>query len=178
MKLVQKVGVFVGTLLIALGVGAFAASPASAVPPLGPFRIVMLGKCLDVEGGPGAVNNGAHLQLYDCLPSQYNQRFYLYSVFGYNNDAYQIRAAHSGKCLDVEGVSYNPGARIQQYDCIGPNQTNQVFRRVNYQGGVWQLMAVHSGDMMVAYSYNNGSSVIQGTHEGGSGSWWAFLDPI
>lgn len=40
---------------------------------------------------------------------------------------YQIVAHHSGKCLDVQGVSTQDMAAIQQYECIGSQQRNQIW---------------------------------------------------
>jgi ricin-type beta-trefoil lectin protein len=117
-------------------------SPASAAT-LGPYRIIASGtnQCLDVRDV--SLSNGAYLQLYHCLPYQYNQQFYLYEAG--RTWRFQIVAAHSGKCLDVKDVSQSNGAHIQQWDCLGWSQTNQLFDDVDAGGGNSLFRAVHSG---------------------------------
>ncbi|WHM40948.1 RICIN domain-containing protein [Streptomyces sp. BPTC-684] len=90
------------------------------------FTAAHSGKCLDVEGGPGATDNGDNVHQWTCHnPPRSNQRWFLQEAGdGY---AYQIQAAHSGKCLDVEG---GPGAtadgtNVYQWTCLGPANTNQ-----------------------------------------------------
>jgi hypothetical protein len=41
---------------------------------------------------------------------------------------FNLRAAHSGKCLDVTGVSLNDGAQLIQFSCLGGMKQNQLFR--------------------------------------------------
>ena len=47
----------------------------------------------------------------------------------------------SGKCLDVSGISYNPGARMQQWGCWGGE--NQKFQFTPVPGG-YTITAKHS----------------------------------
>ena len=45
----------------------------------------------------------------------------------------QVRSVHSKKCLDVD-ISKAPKAnetKVQQWDCLGPGQTNQLWRFTN-----------------------------------------------
>ena len=51
------------------------------------------GKCLDVAGGPGQLDNGRRVQMYDCLDND-NQRWTLENG--------ELRGL-GGKCLDVAG---------------------------------------------------------------------------
>ena len=44
-----------------------------------------------------------------------------------DNQSYQLISVNSGKCLDVTGISQAIGALMQQWDCGGPTQTNQLF---------------------------------------------------
>ncbi len=83
-------------------------------------------KCLDVAGGPAAVNNGVALQQWDCLGyAQANQRWQVSSSG--DGSTYYLNAVHSGKCLDVRGglAATANGAVLQQYDCLGYAQANQ-----------------------------------------------------
>lgn len=114
--------------------------------PFGSFQVVAQhsGKCLDVAGGTGAVGNGTNVQQWGCIgASQTNQLWRLVRV---SMNRFQVMAAHSGKCLDVAGgtgATAN-GTNVQQWDCIGTGQTNQLWRLVPV-GSRFQLIAIHSG---------------------------------
>jgi ricin-type beta-trefoil lectin protein len=171
-KFRQRIGVFFGTLIVTLGASAFAiAVPASAAVPYGPYQIHAFlheDKCLDVTDVSYA--NGAYLQLYDCLPSQPNQQFYLWPVPG-QFEIYQIQAIHSWKCLDVKDMSYSYGARIQQYDCLGYNQRNQLWQSVWVPDtGYQKFYALHSDKYLGNYGTYNGAPVVQET----STLWFLF----
>lgn len=89
------------------------------------------GKCLDVEGNSGA--NGAKIKQWHCLgQTQSNQLFRTQWVGkdANNRDIYQIKS-NSNKCLDIEGNSNANGANVQQWDCLGYGQTNQLFYLTN-----------------------------------------------
>jgi ricin-type beta-trefoil lectin protein/putative metal-binding protein len=61
---------------------------------------------------------------------------------------YNLRAAHSGRCLDVTG---GPGAiangtGIQQWDCLGPGQSNQMWNfKPSGDGSTYTVTALNSG---------------------------------
>ena len=162
----------VATLLVALATllaaGAVVASPASANPPTWAVNIRPdgTGKCMDVTGV--SYDNGAPIQLYDCLGgTQYNQVFYLVQN---PSNAWEVRivASHSGKCLDVQGVSQSPGAILQQYDCLGWNQRNQVFYMYPlYPGNRWYIQPTHSYQYVTYQGLFNGASVFQWPTGGG-----------
>jgi hypothetical protein len=66
------------------------------------------------------------------------------AVFG----PFNVRAAHSGKCMDVTGgpTAAGDGIRIQQYQCLGAAQTNQQWFFTETGDGVtYYLTAAHSG---------------------------------
>lgn len=138
----RKVAGIVAVGLLSVGLTLVSLGPASAAVS-GPYRITAPGtnQCLDVRDV--SQNNGAYLQLYQCLPYQYNQQFYLYEAG--QAWRFQIVAAHSGKCLDVRDVSQANGAHIQQWDCLGWSQMNQLFDDVDAGSGNSLLRAVHSG---------------------------------
>lgn len=150
-------------LLLGLGLVVALQAPASADnPAFGPVRLIPAGtsKCLDVSGISQA--NGALLQLYDCLPNQWNQQFYFYAVPNCF-ECYQIVPRHSWKCLDVVGASLATGAAIQQYDCLGFSQLNQVFQKIEYTAGYFALIPAHSYKYMSHGGGYNGSPVYQTT---------------
>jgi hypothetical protein len=89
------------------------------------------GKCLDVNGASTA--DGAAIQQWQCLDGAQNQQFTLRKVTYAGNDAhdYQLVARHSGKCVDVSGISTTPRALIHQWTCNPAGQAgplNQTWR--------------------------------------------------
>ncbi|WP_245983926.1 RICIN domain-containing protein [Streptomyces tateyamensis] len=88
------------------------------------------GLCLDVSGASTA--DGAAVIQWNC-GGQANQQFTLSPVTALGNSQdYQLVAAHSGKCVDVSGVSTTPGALIHQWTCDTGStlatKKNQIWR--------------------------------------------------
>lgn len=151
----QRVGVFLGVLVIALAAGFAVASPASATMTLYKIQLSGQDRCLDVRGVSYA--DGAVIQTYHCIATQPNQKFYLNTGVG---NRVQIIAYHSGKCLDVAGVSAAQGAYLQQYTCLGWSQTNQVFWQSN-NGGLNTFQVQYSEWCLNTSSLNDGATVTQ-----------------
>jgi len=89
------------------------------------------GKCLDVNGASTA--DGATVQQWSCVSGALNQQFTLRKVTYAGNDShdYQLLARHSGKCVDVSGISTAPRAAIHQWTCNPASQSsplNQTWR--------------------------------------------------
>lgn len=84
--------------------------------------------CLDVQGN--STENGAPVQQANCH-GQDNQ---LWRLVDMGNGQFQIVSKRSSKCLDVawdnDRYAHSNGARIQQWDCYGPNQLNQLWKIV------------------------------------------------
>lgn len=117
-------------------------------------------KCMDITDV--SYNNGAFVQIYDCLGSQQtNQLFYFWAVDGTSED-YQITPAHSWKCLDIWNVSQADYTRVQQWDCLGASQLNQVFT-VHWAAsfGGYTITPRHSGKPVNNWNTTNGSAVFQ-----------------
>ncbi|MEV4215949.1 RICIN domain-containing protein [Micromonospora sp. NPDC049662] len=88
------------------------------------------GKCLDVSGASTA-NSAAVIQR--TCQNATNQQFALRKVTYSGNDAhdYQLVARHSGKCVDVNGVSTAARASVIQWPCNAVTQgspLNQTWR--------------------------------------------------
>lgn len=88
------------------------------------------GKCLDVSGASTA--DGAAVQQWTCNGGT-NQQFTLNPVTALGNSQdYQLVAVHSGKCVDVSGVSTTAGAQIHQWTCDAASslstKKNQIWR--------------------------------------------------
>jgi ricin-type beta-trefoil lectin protein len=171
-KLRQRLWAFLVALITALGIGAVVASPASAFAGVYQIRPYGSGKCLDVTDV--SYSNGAYLQLYDCLgPTQNNQLFY-FSKVGGTTFNYQIKVVSSGKCLDVRDMSLSAGARIQQYDCIGYGQTNQIFQMIP-SGSRYSIVPTHSWQYVTYQGPFNGATVFQWPTS--SPVYWATVHP-
>ncbi|MFI9812694.1 RICIN domain-containing protein [Saccharothrix variisporea] len=88
------------------------------------------GKCLDVTAASTA--DGAAVIQWTCNGGA-NQQFTLRKVTysGNDPDDYQLVARHSGKCVDVSGISTAPGAVVHQWTCNPASQgspLNQTWR--------------------------------------------------
>jgi hypothetical protein len=88
------------------------------------------GKCLDVSGASTA--DGAAVIQWTCSGTT-NQMFTLKPVTALGNSKdYQLAAVHSGKCVDVSGISTDPGAKIHQWTCDSATdltwKKNQIWR--------------------------------------------------
>ncbi|MEU2451162.1 RICIN domain-containing protein [Streptomyces sp. NPDC012765] len=61
-----------------------------------------------------------------CGGRAVQRRWYLDHL---GNGKYNIRAVHSGKCLDVEGGTgaTGDGVNVHQWSCLGSGQTNQQW---------------------------------------------------
>jgi len=88
------------------------------------------GKCLDVSGASTA--DGAAVIQWTCSGTT-NQMFTLSPVSALGNSQdYQLVAVHSGKCVDVSGVSTQPRAVVHQWTCDSggtlSTKKNQIWR--------------------------------------------------
>jgi hypothetical protein len=102
-------------------------------PVAGAYTVVnqQTGKCLAVDGASTA--DGAAVVQQTCADGSASQQFTLTKVTYGGNDPrdYQLVARHSGKCVDVSGVSTTPGAAVLQWTCKPVNQSsplNQTWR--------------------------------------------------
>lgn len=69
--------------------------------------------------------------------------------------SYQLINFHSGKCLDVTGVSTANGALFQQYTCLGVNQRNQLFNIVyDINAGDYTIRPTHVSGKCLDLPFN------------------------
>lgn len=76
---------------------------------------------------------------------------------------FNIKPAHTSKCLDISGVSQETGARAHQWDCLGYAQLNQQFTLRDAGGGAVYVVALHSGKCLdvSGVSQDDGADVWQ-----------------
>ncbi len=93
------------------------------------------------------------------------------------NEYYVIIAKHSGKCLDVKGISKDKGANIIQYDYWGGE--NQQWRFEPVGDGYYCIIAKHSGKCLDVggMSKDNGANILQWHYWGGDNQKWK-LEPV
>jgi hypothetical protein len=78
----------------ALSIAATLATSDVSAAPL-PIVAKHSGKCLDITGGPGATQDGALAEQWECTGAT-NQSWTIQNI---GNGRLQIIAQHSGKCL-------------------------------------------------------------------------------
>jgi hypothetical protein len=106
--------------------------PVSGVANTYTFVDELSGLCLDVNGRSTA--DGAAVQQWTCTGGT-NQQFTLRAVTGLGSGRdFQLVAVHSGKCVDVSGVSTAPRALVHQWTC----QTGSDITTLKNQ--VWRLL--------------------------------------
>lgn len=129
------------------------------------------GKCLEVNGGPGAVGNGALVVQRDCNNAE-NQQWTFTSVDGAG--LYKIIAKHSGKGLDVFGGVFSAanGVIVEQYEYNG--SANQMWAVNDLRNGYYSIVARHSnkGLDIRGASTDNGAQVQQYDFLWGNNQQW------
>lgn len=94
---------------------------------------------------------------------------------------YNIRVAHTNKCLDVDntGGGIGNGRKAQQWTCLGKDQANQIFVLVPVAGtDKVKIRAVHSNRCLDVFDLNpnNGADVVQwDCIVGAKNQEWTFL---
>ena len=86
--------------------------------------------------------------------------------------SYELVARHSGKCLDVSGVSMDDGAPVIQWTCNGG--LNQRWTLQPATDGYYNLVAGHSGKLLdvSGVSTDDGARVIQWPANSGQNQQW------
>jgi len=106
-----------------------------------------------VRGASG--DDMAAVQQYSCNGTAAQQ--FLVSPSPAGAGIYTLVNANSGKCLDVQGFSQQPGARLQQYSCTGT--TAQQFWIRTTGPGRYEFANVNSGQCVDVPSFSNNDGV-------------------
>jgi YVTN family beta-propeller protein len=142
----------------------------------GTFRLVnkSSGKVLDVSAA--SQNNGAALLQWDWTGAD-NQHWRIEPVspnaVGAGN--YSLAASHSGKVLDVLGVSAAAGAGVVQWGWVGGG--NQKWAVVPTPDGFFELAPNHAPAMRLEVAgggLNDGDRLRQGIASASAAQRWAF----
>jgi hypothetical protein len=89
---------------------------------------------------------------------------------------HRVTAQHSDKCLDVAGASPAEGEPLQQYDCLGRSQRNQVWHLVRRGGDDYELVAAHSDQCATVEGLDNGAIVVQRPCVASPQQLWRVVD--
>lgn len=95
--------------------------------------------------------------------------------FDGNNGRYQIISRHSGKAMDVEGVSSDNGANVILWDYVGG--TNQQWDINNLGNGYYSIRAAHSGKSLDVYNFctDPGCEIRQWDYWGSDNQQWQIV---
>ncbi|OKJ94718.1 hypothetical protein AMK26_32640 [Streptomyces sp. CB03234] len=97
---------------------ARAAATAASRPSAVQLRAVHSDKCLTTPNA--SLRNGVNSVQSTCVADAENQRVDMVPT---GAGTFELRFAHSGKCLDVEAAGTTTGTVVQQWWCVGkPNQ--------------------------------------------------------
>jgi hypothetical protein len=157
------------------GLAAFNASRATTVDEFGEninytqtriytFKAKHSGLCLDIE--ESSLDDGTKIIQWNCHGGD-NQKWLFVSD---GNGYYQIKAKHSGKCVD-ESLTDN-GATVSQYGCH--NGGNQKWQLIKDKKGYYQIKSKQSKMCLDVEESSNedGARVISfGCHTGDNQKW-------
>ncbi|MEO6085250.1 MAG: glycoside hydrolase N-terminal domain-containing protein [Umezawaea sp.] len=87
---------------------------------------------------------------------------------------YRLVARHSGKLIEISGVSTAPGALLQQW----PQTTglNQQFDFIDAGGGYYRIRARHSGLVLQVASSSTGADITQQADTNATSQQWRVVD--
>jgi hypothetical protein len=93
------------------------------------------------------------------------------------NGIYRLTATHSGKVLDVAGVSTTDGARVHQW--TGHGGANQQWQLERQPDGAYKLAATHSGKVLevAGRGTTDGTPIAQWAWHGGPNQRW-WIEPV
>lgn len=132
------------------------------------ITVLHSGKCLDVEGR--STNDGAKLQQWDCHGGD-NQTW---ELIPHSSGAYQLRAKHSGKCMD--GYWAVSGEGVKQWSCATEKSgwiNNQLFNVSQNSDGSFKLLHSSGKSLDVAGSSQSaGAEIILWSDHGGANQRW------
>jgi peptidyl-Lys metalloendopeptidase len=125
-------------------------------------------KCMSLSGNNGG--NGMAILQWDCSGNPSPGDGQVFTLYPLGGGDFNIVINSTGKCVDVAGVSQADGAYVQQWDCLGPGQRNQVWHVIPIAGQppYVAFQAQHSGKCADVL----GASTGNGARIGQWGCWW------
>lgn len=89
-------------------------------------------KCMSLSGNNGA--NGTAILQWDCSGSPNPGDGQVFTIYPLGGGDFYLLINSTGKCVDVTGVSQADGTFLQQWDCLGAGQRNQVWHVIPIAG--------------------------------------------
>lgn len=125
-------------------------------------------KCMSLAGNNFA--NGTAILQWDCSGSPSPGDGQVFTLAPLGGGDFNILINSTSKCVDVIGVSQTDGTFLQQWDCLGPGQRNQVWRVIPITGQppYVAFQAQHSGKCADVL----GAGTVNGVRIGQWGCWW------
>jgi hypothetical protein len=123
------------------------------------------GKCMTLSENKGT--NGQAIIQWPCssTPSPGDGQYF--NFVAQPNGYYNLKIRSTGKCVDVTNGSTSDGAWLQQWDCLGANQANQLWDKepIATESGYFAFIAKHSGKCadLTGPSMENGKRIQQWT---------------
>lgn len=87
---------------------------------------------------------------------------------------YRLVAQHSGKLMDISGVSTSAGALLQQWSATGG--LNQQFDFIDSGSGYYRIRARHSGLVLQVAGNNAGANITQQPDTNATTQQWRVVD--
>lgn len=125
---------------------------------------------VDIKGGVGSTENGVEVIQAPFYGTD-NQKFELEDR---GDGSYSVIAKHSGRALDVIGISKSAGARLQQYDYL--NGANQRFILVPAGDNYYKMIAEHTGMVAQVSSDKIDEQLRQWHNHNGDNALWSLID--
>ena len=133
-------------------------------------------KCLSLSQNRS--ENGTAILQWDCSPNPSPGDGQVLTLVPYGNGDFNLKINSTGKCVDVTGVSTADGAYLQQWDCLGAGQTNQLWRVIPIAGQppYVAFQAKHSGKCadVLGQGTGNGVRIGQWSCWWGGNQQWSF----
>ena len=140
-------------------------------------------KCVDINAA--SIDNGANVQIWDCINGNAQMFAFEYVKTENNVPYWTIRNNYSGKVLDVDGTA--AGANVQQYAYHGGD--NQLWTLKMAGDGYFYICSklgnctsLDSSSLVLdlgGYSTDNGTNItISGYHGGDNQQWYLWDNTI
>ncbi|WP_167538326.1 RICIN domain-containing protein [Streptomyces albofaciens] len=137
------------------------------------LQLALTGKCLTINKGSFA--NGANAVQQTCADDLDNQVFELVPT---GEGAFEVRARHSGKCLEVENSGKQAGANVQQWWCTGNPQMQWELNMVDMAKELYELRPTHVADRCLDIDHaktDNGANAQSWYCNGTDAQLWRLL---
>ncbi|MFF4603521.1 RICIN domain-containing protein [Streptomyces sp. NPDC001339] len=146
---------------------------AAAAPQFTKLQLAKSEKCLTIA--KGSFRNGANAEQQTCADGLDNQVFEMIPT---GSATFELRAKHSGKCLEVSGSSKEIRANVQQWWCVDTPAQRWKVVLVDTAKELYQLSPTHALDRCLDISggsVKDGANANQWYCNGSDAQRWRLL---